>query len=134
MCVYLKVLAISSLLDKQIKRLKSCCAVHVSKRLFNFFTFFLILSLFFFLLLLQPINIYEIGRTKVYFSTGVLEFLESLRGAIVHTSAKILQRTYRGSRQRKLFWKMKRYVFVINMVHIFFIWHFFFTSDISCSN
>jgi hypothetical protein len=56
----------------------------------------------------QPINIYEIGRTKVYFSTGVLEFLESLRGAIVHTSAKVIQRTYRGSRQRRLFWKMKR--------------------------
>ena len=95
--------------------MKSCYAMHVPKIKFK------LLNSFIFLLLLQPINIYEIGRTKVYFSTGVLEFLESLRGAIVHTSAKILQRTYRGSRQRKLFWKMKGYVSVVNIIDFFFI-------------
>jgi myosin heavy subunit len=49
------------------------------------------------------------GRTKVYFSAGVLEFLEGLRGAIVHTQIKVIQRAYRGSRQRRLYNKMKRY-------------------------
>ena len=51
---------------------------------------------------------YEMGRTRVYFSAGVFEMLESMRGGVIFTHIKCIQRVWRGSKARKLYHKMRR--------------------------
>lgn len=63
-----------------------------------------------------PDHPYEIGRTRVYFSAGLLELLEEMRGAIVHTHIRSIQRIYRGSRQRKQYLKLKGSVLMIQKI------------------
>ena len=50
---------------------------------------------------------YEIGLTKVYFSAGVLEALESLRSGLIMLHLTTIQRTYRGYTVRVQFRRMK---------------------------
>lgn len=51
---------------------------------------------------------YELGRTKVYFSNGVLETLEEIRGKLIYMHIGAIQRVFRGTRQRKIFLKLKK--------------------------
>ena len=50
---------------------------------------------------------YEMGHTRVYFSSGVFEMLETMRGGLIFTHIKCLQRIWRGYRQRCLYYAMK---------------------------
>ena len=50
---------------------------------------------------------YEMGHTRVYFSSGVFEMLESMRGGLIFTHIKCLQRIWRGYRQRCVYYAMK---------------------------
>jgi hypothetical protein len=59
---------------------------------------------------------YEMGRTRVYFSAGVFEMLESLRGGVIFTHIKSVQRVWRGHRQRKLFRRLMRSALLLKRV------------------
>lgn len=56
---------------------------------------------------------YDLGRTRVYFKSGVLEELEGLRLAVLQKYATCIQCCARGSRQRKDFRKRKAGVILI---------------------
>ena len=50
---------------------------------------------------------YRIGKTKVYFRAGSLEYLESERSKAYDTAAAKIQARVRGIRDRKLYKKLK---------------------------
>lgn len=45
-------------------------------------------------------NLWELGLSKLYFTSGILEHLESLRSTLVHNTICRVQAIYRGSRAR----------------------------------
>ena len=53
-------------------------------------------------------KMYEIGRTKVYFSAGVLEQLEAKRAKHLSDSVRFIQKVVRGLKQRKLYLVMRK--------------------------
>jgi len=46
---------------------------------------------------------YEVGKTKVYFSAGLLEMFEDLRGQRIFKHILAIQRVYRGHRGREVY-------------------------------
>jgi myosin heavy subunit len=50
---------------------------------------------------------FEVGRSRVYFRTGALEFLEAKRLAALSVFATSIERITRGFTARSKFWKMK---------------------------
>jgi myosin heavy subunit len=46
---------------------------------------------------------YEIGRTKVYFSNGILETLENIRGGLIHAHVTMIQKSFRRFVVRRWF-------------------------------
>ena len=51
---------------------------------------------------------FELGLTKVYFSAGILEALEDLRGRFIANSIVLIQRVFRGSHQRRIYLHTRR--------------------------
>lgn len=67
-------------------------------------------------------KLYEIGKTKVYFSTGVLEKLEVKRSNYLSNSVRLIQKVVRGIKQRKLYLVM-RISCVYIQKNIRYIWY-----------
>ena len=59
---------------------------------------------------------FEVGKTKVYFSSAILEFLEVLRGKQLYIKIELIQKTYRGSKIRQWFEKFKLAVIKIQSI------------------
>lgn len=53
-------------------------------------------------------KVYEVGRTKVYFSNGVLEAVEKSRGTLIHAHIALIQSVIRGTIQRRLYSLMRK--------------------------
>jgi myosin-5 len=53
-------------------------------------------------------KMYEIGKTKVYFSSGILEKLEAKRARFLSDSVKFIQKVVRGLKQRKIYLSMRK--------------------------
>jgi hypothetical protein len=56
---------------------------------------------------------YELGRTKVYFSSGVLETLERIRGSMMFNHITSIQCVWRGQRVRKWYLRLRTAMIVI---------------------
>jgi myosin heavy subunit len=50
---------------------------------------------------------FEVGKTKVYFSNGVLESLENIRGNLIHAHVIIIQSAFRASTVRRAYLRMR---------------------------
>jgi myosin heavy subunit len=78
---------------------------------------------------------WELGRTRVYFSAGVLEHLEGLRANLIHERLVLIQSAYRGYRARSLYHRLRQgairvqskfrgyrqkcsYLVMLSMVHV----------------
>lgn len=57
--------------------------------------------------------LYELGRTRVYFSAGVLETLENLRGGQIFRHIGSIQRVYRGTRMRRRYLLIRRKILML---------------------
>ena len=51
---------------------------------------------------------YELGKSRVYFSAGVLEHLEQVRGNLVFQHIGSIQRVWRGTKQCRFYLKLRR--------------------------
>jgi len=51
---------------------------------------------------------YELGKTRVYFSSGVLEHLESVRGNLIFRHIGSIQRVWRGTSVRRWYLHLRR--------------------------
>ena len=59
---------------------------------------------------------YEIGKTKVYFSSVVLQLLESMRSRLLYMRIEMIQRVYRGVKVYKWYRSLKRSAILIESV------------------
>jgi myosin heavy subunit len=51
---------------------------------------------------------YELGKTRVYFSSGVLEYLEGVRGNLIFRHIGSIQRVWRGTKLRRWYLLLRR--------------------------
>ena len=59
---------------------------------------------------------YEVGKSKVYFSSAVLEFLEVVRGKQLYSVVELIQKGFRGSRVRKWFLRYKKAIVKVQSI------------------
>ena len=64
----------------------------------------------------QEKKLFEVGKTKVYFTCAVLEFLEDQRSKLLYNKIVLIQSSYRSSSLRKWFVNVRRATILIQKV------------------
>lgn len=59
---------------------------------------------------------FEVGKTRVYFSSAVLEYLETLRSKRINKQIETIQRVYRGTKALKWFRRVKKAVICLQSI------------------